>query len=874
MSNDRNDDVESSNLQNTGELRLGKPFEKHNVTTDQAIQLRNPENFSLEEQYYILYDVISSLARELIEVQKMASFLGAIGQEATIAEKRDHALGGSKLAAWFHKMDNDIPPVPESYLVQPEESLFAEFVQWGRSVRWVIINDKVLIDVWGLRFEQLIFLARAYEPDMCAKVEASVFKTPPSHMVNHLERCWIEAEEAQLRLKVIDKFIATWRPEWDQGRTAPDGALDKAYSAFMETHSDELKFLRVRKKAVFERVQKRMDSDPWVQEMKLKAKQTPENFKVFKTGPIEELLDALKSIDFDEDCNDPDCPIHGRKGQPQGKVERELKSVPAPQSNPPIQQLPRSSQHNEGQYTTMATEFKKIAKPNDASDKKDDIKFTNVGVQFVDDPNSKAIQLPEGMSLREGRYWLEKIELEETRKFQFEYKFRGWAPLDAMWAAYRALSELHGFVHIGDFQSWFGPTPPSMITIEIDYGETQQMPWGPIEVSGLSAPLVPSLALVEGHPTLMFSAEIRNNERHIVDKLMKRTNDFLSKSSIYRGKAIEVDFEVVDPRDFRFDPNKAPKFWDTSNTRLDDLIFSAQVERLIRTNIWTPIRKTEQARQHKIPLRRTTLLAGNYGVGKTLAARATAKIAQDNGWTFLYLRNLGQLKQALYFARQYQPCVIFAEDINRITAGRRDAEMDALFNVIDGIDRKNDDVMLVFTTNDVEKIHPGMIRPGRIDTVITVTPPDADAAERLIRLYGRGLIAANADLSKVGKKLAGQIPAIIREAVERSKLAAIEDNTGGPLVVSAEHLDIAADQMLEHAMFLQDPPEDAPDMEVFGAALGKVLVNGFRSVDMEGERLYIPSDVNDDVKKDAKFGLRAVIEQSNMTGDNGHKIKE
>lgn len=876
MSNDRDDDVESSNLQeDTRALQLGKSFDKDNATEEQIKQLRDHNNFSYEEEFYILYDAISSTARELIEAQRMAPLLSAIGQGAYIAEKRDKALSGSKLAVWFSKIDGDIPPVPESYLAQPEESLNKDYVEWGRSVRWVIAKEtdpKILLDVWAIRFEQLMFLART-DAEMCAKVEASVFKTPENYMANHLDRCRIDAEEAQLRLKVIDKVIETWQPKWDAGIPMPDGVLENAYDEFREKHSDELKFLHARKKASVERINTRMESDPWFQEMKKKAEQSGPNFKVLSTkgGSIEEIMDAIKFMDFgEEDCGNPDCPIHGDKAKQQNKTDKTLKSIPSQPGLAPVpqpNQPPLISQHNEGQDITMATDNKKTAT------QQNEIKFTNVGVQFVNDPNNKSIQLPGGMSLKEGRHWLQKIEEEETRTFQFEYKFTGWAPLDAMWAAYRALSDLHGFVHVGDFQSWFGPTPPTMITIEIDYGVTQQMPWGPTEVSSFSAPLVPSLTMVEGHPTLMFRARIRNNEREMADLLMKKALQLLQTSSIYRGKAIDVDFEVVNPDDFRFDPHKAPKFWDTSSTKIDELILSKKVEKLIRTNIWTPIMKTAEARKHKIPLRRTTLLAGSYGVGKTLGARATAKIAQDNGWTFLYLRNLNQLKQALYFAKKYQPCVIFAEDINRITSGKRDEEMDALFNTVDGVDRKDDEVMLVFTTNDIEEIHPGMIRPGRIDTVITVTPPDAEAAERLIQLYGRGLIDPTANLKEVSRKLSGQIPAIIREAVERSKLAAIQDNDGGPLVVSAEHLDTAADQMLEHAKFLDEPEEDAPDFEVFGAAFGKVLANGLRSVGMEKEHLYIPDNAKD-YEEDSKDGLRTILEDAKMTGKNGHKLIE
>ena len=331
-------------------------------------------------------------------------------------------------------------------------------------------------------------------------------------------------------------------------------------------------------------------------------------------------------------------------------------------------------------------------KPDDK--KPEENLFKNVGVSFVTSPDNPQILLPEGMSYADAQKWIGKIAEEESRVFQFHYMFKGWFPLDAMWATYKALVEMHGFVHIADFvsQGFFGPkkSPPVMITIETSYGQKQQIPWGPIEVNSFSDCLTPAIDLDQGVPVLIFTAKIKNSERLQAQKLMKRAEEMLRTASIYRGKAIEVDFEVVSPMNFKFDPTKAPVYWDTSNTRPDELILPQAVASLVQTSIWTPVEKTQLCRDHQIPLRRGVLLAGSYGVGKTLAARSTAKKCEENGWTFVYLKKLEQLPAALKFAKRYEPCVVFAEDVNRVVSGDRDQEMDDLFNLIDGVDRKND----------------------------------------------------------------------------------------------------------------------------------------------------------------------------------------
>lgn len=459
------------------------------------------------------------------------------------------------------------------------------------------------------------------------------------------------------------------------------------------------------------------------------------------------------------------------------------------------------------------------------------VEFKDVSVTYYDDPDKKHIMLPQGMNYQQAREWLSKIENEENRKMRFMHKFRGWFPFDAMWGVYRALAELFGFAHVADFKGMFGSkTPPLTISVEVDRGVHKQIPWGPIEVSGLTGQLHPNIDFDNGLPCLTVLADIKNSERPMADKLMKRAEEILRTSSIYRGKGFEVDFTVFKPNDMEFDVTKCPKFMDV-NIREEDLIYGKNVQDQMETNLWTPIRNSEVCRQHKIPLRRGVLLAGKYGVGKTLAARVTAMICEKHGWTFIYLRNLEQLPQALRFARQYEPAVVFAEDINRVVSGNRNAEMDKMFNHIDGVDRKNDEVMVVFTTNDLDQIHAGMLRPGRIDAVVTVYPPDADAAIRLVRHYGRDLIDSEDNLEAVGHALAGQIPAVIREAVERSKLAAISaTKVGERLIVKGEHLLIAAQQMLEHAKLLETPDPAKPDLVVFGETIGKILTHGVQGM--------------------------------------------
>lgn len=205
----------------------------------------------------------------------------------------------------------------------------------------------------------------------------------------------------------------------------------------------------------------------------------------------------------------------------------------------------------------------------------------------------------------------------------------------------------------------------------------------------------------------------------------------------------------------------------------------------------------------------------------------------DNGITYLYVPRADELSHAIGFAKQNQSpaCVIFCEDIDRSLSGERTTEMDDILNVIDGIDTKSTNVIVVLTTNDLNAINPAMLRPGRLDAVIEVLPPDAKAVEKLLRLYGGAAIEPDTDLTKAGQSLAGEIPAVISEVVKRAKLAQLSlQDPGVPVTKLSEAALVAsADSMAKQLKLLKErsaaKPRTASDVEdalaaVFAKAMG------------------------------------------------------
>lgn len=341
--------------------------------------------------------------------------------------------------------------------------------------------------------------------------------------------------------------------------------------------------------------------------------------------------------------------------------------------------------------------------------------------------------------------------------------------LDGAVAFNEAMRRIYGWTEAVAIPGFFGPTPPQMLQVEVGFGESRLIPTGRFELPGVTGFVQIGQAMKHGRIIMSFAASVKRKNEAAIHKLVELTREIVAAESIYRGKAFRIRFK--DENGMQTDAQ--PQFLDLSSVKADELIFSESVDAAVRTSVFTPIEFTEAVRGAKIPLKRGVLLTGKYGVGKTLVAYVTADKAVKNGWTFIYCERADELQEAIRFAQQYGPAVIFCEDIDRVTAGERSVSMDDILNTLDGVDSKKSELMVILTTNHIDTINKAMLRPGRLDAIINVLPPDAEAVKRLIKLYARGLLAAETNLDMVAARLDGQIPAVIRECVERAKLSAI-----------------------------------------------------------------------------------------------------
>lgn len=378
--------------------------------------------------------------------------------------------------------------------------------------------------------------------------------------------------------------------------------------------------------------------------------------------------------------------------------------------------------------------------------------------------------------------------------------------LDAAHAFFRVLEAKFGWAQSVPTPGFFGDRPPMMVAVPTADGSVVQVPWGRFKLPGVEGFLETGAQQQQDRGMVfVIGGTVKRKHEKQITEIVDATKAYLRDHSVYRGQAFRIRLKDENG-DWLQVPE--PKFLDLSTKIRPELIFSDEVRSAVETSLFAPIEFTEDCRKEGIPLKRGILLSGPYGCGKSMTARAAAEIAVEHGWTYIVCERADELAEVLRLARMYGPAIVFCEDIDRVMSGRRSIDMDEILNIIDGVESKGVDLMVVLTTNHVDKVNQAMLRPGRLDAVIHVAPPDEAAVERLMRQYGRGRIPLGEDISEAAKLMAGQIPATVREVVERSKLAALRTRVPGEsLLLTAEAL-IAAAQSMRNQIDLLERKED------------------------------------------------------------------
>lgn len=392
----------------------------------------------------------------------------------------------------------------------------------------------------------------------------------------------------------------------------------------------------------------------------------------------------------------------------------------------------------------------------------------------------------------------EETMVNVTRTFAYR-------PWDGAYAFYNACLKHFGFVNSKTFQegSFFSKTKGTQwIDIPVAPGQTKSVPWNQVFV-----PVVPdfpfNLAQVndkERGPLFYMGIECPRKFKARVEGLFELVQRELETNSLYRGKA--------------FDGQVMPQFLDLTGVDPDRVVYPDEIMAHLNFNIFSTFEQKERLAQHNIPRKRAILIEGQYGTGKTLAGYLTGQRATANGITFIYCRPEDDLNFVLQTARLYEPACVFGEDLDVVAdadpnqPGGGAGSISRMLDAFDGIRAKGTDLMVVLTTNHVGKLHKGMVRPGRLDGIISLGKYDAPAVKRLIEVTVGGALDPNTDWEKVVPTYEDLMPAFIVEAAQRSiRYAIVNRPDDEHPIIAEDDLVYAANSLKPQLQLMEDAPE-------------------------------------------------------------------
>ncbi|SDL34112.1 transitional endoplasmic reticulum ATPase [Glycomyces sambucus] len=230
---------------------------------------------------------------------------------------------------------------------------------------------------------------------------------------------------------------------------------------------------------------------------------------------------------------------------------------------------------------------------------------------------------------------------------------------------------------------------------------------------------------------------------------------------------------------------------------------------LTETVLW-PLTYPDAFTRLGIEAPRGILLYGPPGCGKTYIVRAVAGEGHANvmsvkgsellnKWVGESEKNVRELFRR---ARQASPTLMFFDELDALApvrgggtdGGTADRVVAALLTELDGAEALRD-VVVVGATNRPDMIDPALLRPGRLERLVYVPPPDAHGRADILRANAKNVpFADDVDLDAVADELwlysAADCAALVREAA----LTAMRESLDAS-IVTASHVEQAMERV-------------------------------------------------------------------------------
>ena len=190
---------------------------------------------------------------------------------------------------------------------------------------------------------------------------------------------------------------------------------------------------------------------------------------------------------------------------------------------------------------------------------------------------------------------------------------------------------------------------------------------------------------------------------------------------------------------------------------------------------------------------RGVLLSGLPGTGKTLLARAVAgeadvpffSMAASEFVEAIVGVGAARVRDLFKEAKAVGRAIVFIDELDAIGRSRtsgvggfsggndeREQTLNQILTEMDGFDSSTN-VIVLGATNRPEVLDPALLRPGRFDRRVSVSPPDRAGREAILQVHTRGVpLAPDVDLGRIAATTPGMVGADLANLVNEAALLA------------------------------------------------------------------------------------------------------
>jgi len=205
------------------------------------------------------------------------------------------------------------------------------------------------------------------------------------------------------------------------------------------------------------------------------------------------------------------------------------------------------------------------------------------------------------------------------------------------------------------------------------------------------------------------------------------------------------------------------------------------------------------------------LLVGPPGTGKTLLAKA---IAGEANVPFFYISGsdfvelfvgvgASRVRDMFKEAKRSAPCLIFIDEIDAVGRQRgtglggghdeREQTLNQLLTEMDGFGA-NEGIIIIAATNRPDVLDPALLRPGRFDRQVTVSLPDSQEREAILKVHAKNkILAEDVKIKALAARTPGFSGADLENLLNEAALLAVRRNKD---CITMDEIDEATDRVI------------------------------------------------------------------------------